>query len=167
MHGACGCSQARAAGVLKFLTGLQQGLVPHHAQAFDFFVKTIGIIHAPRPGDQLRGDFACVGNGDAIGECVEITCRIRLLRQIVGRDFNLELVIWHERILNENLNQTRERAYVFKGKERFLCPVSLKMAFATAGAKGGTAGSPTPSGERVLGTIHVSTRGDCAILTKG
>ena len=37
------------------------------------------------------------------------------------------------------------------------------MAFATAGANGGTAGSPTPSGEWVLGTIQVSTLGDWAI----
>lgn len=41
------------------------------------------------------------------------------------------------------------------------------MAFATAGASGGTPGSPTPAGGRRLGTIHVSTSGARAIGRRG
>jgi hypothetical protein len=70
-------------------------------------------------------------------------------------------------ILNEMLSQSNQWPYAFNGKDRILWPVSLNMALATAGANGGTAGSPTPSGEWVLGTIQVSTTGDCAMLTKG
>src|SRR6476661_5697255 len=45
------------------------------------------------------------------------------------------------------------------GKDRARLPVRTNSAFATAGAIGGTPGSPTPLGARVLGTIHVSTFG--------
>ena len=48
VHGACRCSQASATGVLKFFARLQQRLIPHHTQAFDFLVLAIGIVHAPR-----------------------------------------------------------------------------------------------------------------------
>jgi hypothetical protein len=63
-------------------------------------------------------------------------------------------------ILPELQIQARQMDYDLKGKERTLWPVSLNMALATAGANGGTAGSPTPSGDCVLGTIQVSTTGD-------
>jgi hypothetical protein len=43
----------------------------------------------------LRCNITFVGNGDTVGKCVEIAGRIRLLRQILGNDFNLEFVVWH------------------------------------------------------------------------
>jgi hypothetical protein len=70
-------------------------------------------------------------------------------------------------ILLEFQIQARLSDYVFSGNDRARWPVSLNMALATAGAKGGTAGSPTPSGNCVLGMIQVSTTGDCAKFTKG
>jgi hypothetical protein len=59
------------------------------------------------------------------------------------------------------------QSYTSKGNARNLFPVNLKSALLTAGANGGTAGSPTPSGDCVLGTIQVSTTGDWAMCTKG
>ena len=54
-----------------------------------------------------------------------------------------------------------------RGNARWRLPVSANKALATAGANGGTPGSPTPAGARVLGTIHVSTTGACASWTMG
>jgi hypothetical protein len=45
------------------------------------------------------------------------------------------------------------------GKALCRLPVRANSALPTAGAKGGTAGSPTPAGWRVLGTMWVSTVG--------
>jgi len=69
-------------------------------------------------------------------------------------------------ILIEMQIQALSMDYAFKGKDLSLCPVSLNMALATAGASGGTAGSPTPSGAWVMGTIQVSTTGDWAIAPR-
>jgi hypothetical protein len=38
------------------------------------------------------------------------------------------------------------------GRLRILCPVRAKIAFVTAGAEGGTAGSPAPPGSSLLST---------------
>jgi len=47
----------------------------------------------------------------------------------------------------------------FRGSALNLRPVNLNTAAATAGATGGTAGSPTPSGSALLGITTVSTTG--------
>jgi hypothetical protein len=80
---------------------LQQGLVPHHTQAFDFLMQAIGIVHAPRPRDDLRCNITFVGNSDTVGKGVQIAGRIRLLRQKLGDNFHLEFVVWHVVILPE------------------------------------------------------------------
>jgi hypothetical protein len=60
------------------------------------------------------------------------------------------------------------RDYVnLSGKLRKRCPVKLNTALATAGATGGTAGSPIPSGGSMLGTITVSTSGASFIRSTG
>ncbi len=45
------------------------------------------------------------------------------------------------------------------GKRRTLFPVAAKIAFVSAGATGGTPGSPTPVGFSLLGTICTSISG--------
>src|SRR5438445_9245416 len=46
------------------------------------------------------------------------------------------------------------------GKRRTRFPVTAKIALASAGATGGTPGSPTPVGFALLGTIYTSIFGD-------
>jgi uncharacterized protein DUF488 len=46
-----------------------------------------------------------------------------------------------------------------RGRRLIRLPVSANQAFATAGATGGTGGSPRPLGARVLGTKWTSTTG--------
>ncbi len=50
-------------------------------------------------------------------------------------------------------------APIRSGSRRRRFPVAAKTALATAGATGGTPGSPTPPGFSVLCTMCVSTRG--------
>ena len=58
-------------------------------------------------------------------------------------------------------------AYAARGSERRRSPVRANRALATAGANGGTPGSPTPPGGSWLGTSHVSTTGARASFTSG
>ncbi len=55
VHGAAGRAQAAPAGVLEGLTRLEQGLLPHHAQAFDLFGVAAGVTDDPVPRNQLAG----------------------------------------------------------------------------------------------------------------
>jgi hypothetical protein len=68
VHGAAGRAQAAPAGVLEGLTRLEQGLLPHHAQAFDLFGVAAGVTDDPVARDQLGGGVARVGDGDGVGE---------------------------------------------------------------------------------------------------
>ena len=61
----------------------------------------------------------------------------------------------------------RRLAHATSGSVFIRFPVSTNKALATAGASGGTPGSPTPPGGRSLGTIWVSTSGACASVTTG
>src|SRR5258706_1607136 len=76
---------------------------------------------------------------------------IRLWRRLIARG------------RSEHDGQGRERGggphASLSGSRRSLCPVAAKTAFATAGATGGTPGSPTPLGRSVLGTMCTSTTG--------
>lgn len=101
MHGACGGSQACTAGVLKLFSGLQQGLVAYHPQPFDFFVNAVGVVHAPRSGDDLSGYVAFIDDRDGVREGVQMALWLRLLGQVLGKDVDLKFVIWHERILTQ------------------------------------------------------------------
>jgi hypothetical protein len=47
VHGAAGRAQAAAAGVLERLARLEQGLLAHHAQAFDLFGVAAGVTDDP------------------------------------------------------------------------------------------------------------------------
>ena len=53
------------------------------------------------------------------------------------------------------------------GSRRTRLPVAAKIALATAGATGGTPGSPTPVGCSVLGTMYTSIAGDSNMRTIG
>src|SRR5262245_4652343 len=53
------------------------------------------------------------------------------------------------------------------GSRRMRRPVSVKIALATAGATGGTPGSPTPPILSVLGTMYASTSGASFIRSIG
>ena len=57
------------------------------------------------------------------------------------------------------------RNQLTSGSDRWRSRVSAKSALATAGASGGTPGSPIPPGARSLGTNQVSTFGACARRT--
>ena len=96
VHGACGRAQAAAAGVLEGLSCFQQRLVAHHAQALDLFGVATRVVDDPVAGDQLRGHIAAVGDGDGVGEAVDILRRVRLLGQVLGLDINGELVLGHK-----------------------------------------------------------------------
>jgi hypothetical protein len=61
-------------------------------------------------------------------------------------------IIRHLRILAMSLHAERKSSDLI-GRRRTRLPVAAKIAFATAGATGGTPGSPTPVGFSVLGTI--------------
>ena len=103
VHGARGCAQAGAAGVLKHLAGLQQGLVAHHAQAFDLLMQALGVIDVPSAGNQLRANVAGISNQHGIGEGIKAIFRRRLLGQVVRCHFDAELVGGHrQRGLAEN-----------------------------------------------------------------
>jgi hypothetical protein len=95
VHGAGGCAQAAAAGVLKAFAGLEQGLLAHHAQAFDLVVAAIGIINAPGARDQLGGDGAGVRDGDGVGKGVHALLGGRLVGQVLGLNLDAEFVSGH------------------------------------------------------------------------
>ena len=88
MHGARGCAQTGAAGVLKLFARFQKWLVAYHAKAFDFFVRAIGVIHMPGAGDQLRRYRAYIGDGDGVGKHVQAAVWGGLLRQELRVNFD-------------------------------------------------------------------------------
>ena len=90
VHGAGGCAQAGATGVFKLLAGFEQRLVANHAQATNFFVQAVGVIHIPSARDQLPGDGTCVRDGDGVSEYIERGVWVRLLGQVLRVDFDLE-----------------------------------------------------------------------------
>lgn len=95
MHGAVRGANARAAGVLEGLPRVEQRLLADHAQAFDFFCVALRVVDDPVPGDQLRGNRACVGEAYRIGEMVEALPSFFRRRKVSWRGFNLELVGQH------------------------------------------------------------------------
>jgi len=95
VHGACRCTQARAAGVLKAFTGLQQRLMTDHAQAFDFFMQAFGIIDVPGAGNQLSRRIAAVVDKYCVREGEQAVLRAGLFRQVIRRDFHAEFISWH------------------------------------------------------------------------
>ena len=101
VHGAGGRAKARAAGVFKLLAGFEQGLMAHHAQAFDFFVHAFRVVHAPRARDQLGGHRTHIGDGDRVREQIQPCIRVGLLGQVLRLNFNFELVARHGVILDE------------------------------------------------------------------
>src|SRR5580698_192693 len=72
----------------------------------------------------------------------------------------------HVRTLGINPHAERKSSGLI-GSRRTRLPVAAKIAFATAGATGGTPGSPTPVGCSVLGTMNTSIVGDSNMRTIG
>ena len=66
-----------------------------------------------------------------------------------------------------SLTSSVRSPHTTNGRRLIRLPVNANNAFPTAGASGGTPGSPTPAGARVLGTIQVSTTGASASITMG
>src|SRR5258708_209601 len=64
---------------------------------------------------------------------------------------------------SHEFTSSRARSLARIGSLRMRLPVTAKIAFASAGATGGTPGSPTPVGFSVLGTICTSISGDSKI----
>ncbi|MEY2678569.1 MAG: hypothetical protein RLZ00_1261, partial [Pseudomonadota bacterium] len=95
VHGACGGAKARAAGVFKLLARLQEGLMPDDAEALDFFVRAVGIVHIPSAGDELCCHIPHIGDGDRVSKHVQTTVWVGLLRQVLRLNFNLKFVAWH------------------------------------------------------------------------
>lgn len=79
LHAACGRWNLAAAGVLKALTWLEQGLVAHDPQAANL-LRLIGFtLNDPVPADQLRADRAGIGDLYGVGMPIDLRRRIRLL----------------------------------------------------------------------------------------
>ncbi len=95
MHGARGCAQAATAGVLKTLAGLEQWLLAHYAQAFNFVVAAICVVNAPGARYQLGRHLARVGNGDGVGKGVHPLLGRGLVGQVLGLHLNAKLVLGH------------------------------------------------------------------------
>ena len=74
VHGAGRCAQARAAGVFKAFTGLQQRLMADHAQTFDFFVQAFRIIDVPGAGNQLSRHIAAVVDKHRVEKAYRPSC---------------------------------------------------------------------------------------------
>ena len=95
MHGAAGRMQATAAGVLKRLPRSQQGLLTHHAQAFDFLGVPAFVLNDPVPGNQLSCHQARVGDRDGVGKSEHLLKGIALVCQVLGLHINLDGVRRH------------------------------------------------------------------------
>jgi hypothetical protein len=106
VHGAGGCAQARAAGVLKRLTGLQQGLLADHAQAAHTLGVAGGVVDVPLAGNQLRGDLARIGDGDGVREGEDALLGGGLIRQIAGQDFGENLILGHGAIVTAKIRRS-------------------------------------------------------------
>ena len=84
VHGARGGAQMATAGVLELLARLQQRLLADQPQTFDFFVHAIGIVDIPGARDDLRRHFTHIGDGDMVGEDINIVGWRRATGQILG-----------------------------------------------------------------------------------
>ncbi len=102
-HGAAGCTQAAAAGVLKRFAGAQQGLLANHAQALDFLAVTALILDHPMAGNQLNRDLARVGDRDRVRKSEHILQRIALVCNVMGQHVNLNGVGGHPHMLTATI----------------------------------------------------------------
>jgi hypothetical protein len=95
VHGAGRCAQAGSAGVFELFAGFQERLVADYAQASNFFVHAFCVVDIPGARDQLRGDGACIGDGDGVRKYIERCVWVRLLGQVLRVDFDLKRVTVH------------------------------------------------------------------------
>ena len=63
--------------------------------AAHFFVQALGVVDVPGAGDQLRGQFTGVGDGDGVGKHVQGRTGVGLLGQKLWFDVNAKLVFGH------------------------------------------------------------------------
>ena len=125
LHGARGRAQLAAAGVFKGFAGLQQWLTAHHAQAPDLFDMAQLIGNDPVPGNQLRGHFTRVGDGDGVGKHIDACGRSGLLWQVGWLDLDQKLVHWHGAMVTATIaNHEPHLPY---------CPSILSADFARLG----------------------------------
>ena len=112
MHGASGRAQTGAAGVLKGLTGFEQRLLAHHAQALDLFSVAVGVVNVPGPRDQLGRNLASVGDGDGVRKNVQTFVWGRLVGEVLWINFHGKLVLGHSR--NATCENRHTRNPIFK-----------------------------------------------------
>jgi hypothetical protein len=103
VHGATGCTQAAAAGVLEGFSGAQQGLLTDHAQAFDFLAVTAFVLNDPVARNQLHRHPARVGDRDGVGECEDILQGVALVCHVMGQHINLNGVGGHAHMLTATI----------------------------------------------------------------
>ena len=88
VHGTRSGAQMATAGVLELLARLQQRLLADQPQTFDFFVHAIGIVDIPGARDDLRRHFTHIGDGDMVGEDINIVGWRRATGQILRANRN-------------------------------------------------------------------------------
>ena len=97
-----------------------------------------------------------------------LACQHKLYARRVLADFALHARLATLCLCGRNLAaQHCAGLHATNGNALDRLPVKANSALPTAGASGGTAGSPTPAGWRVLGTMWVSTSGAWLSVTMG
>src|SRR5450755_670179 len=125
--------QARPAGVLEALAGLQHGLVADHGQAAHFLDVAVGIADDPVARDQLAGHVAAVLDRDRVGERILAGIAVRLLRQMAHGDAGRELGMGHEPILGGGPRRPRPRITATDMPRFRIAPSILSADFARLG----------------------------------
>ena len=95
LHGSRSGAKTAAAGVFKGLPWLQQRLIAHYAQPFDFFNVAMGVGDDPVARNQLCRRITVVGDLDGVRKTVNVSTGIGLLRQVFGADVNVYLRFRH------------------------------------------------------------------------
>ena len=76
VHRALRCIQLAGAGVFERLTRLNQRLLPHDTESFDFLHPAVGILDQPVAADELGGDRPVIADRDGVSEAVDAFFRV-------------------------------------------------------------------------------------------
>lgn len=98
---------------------------------------------------------------DVLPTVVRSFLRVGLTPDALQELFERTIGDWREQGAPSSDGEQRRQppGYRRKGNDRSRAPVAAKTAFATAGATGGTPGSPTPPGGSPPSTIRTSISG--------
>ncbi len=103
VHGAAGCAQSAAAGVLEGFARTQQGLLTHHAKTLDFLAVPAFVLDDPEARYQLHWNTACIGDSDGVGESEHILQGVTLLGHVLGQHVNLNGIGGHVHMLTATI----------------------------------------------------------------